>query len=347
MMQMTNGGTPQPARKYFSQKITNAMSELPITIIKELRKGGFKNYIPLALCMHKACANVTRATETVDTEVGFNEKGEMRLKQRNFSAAKDHYLTTDNFTEIHENFIRGMRKYLVFGDDSEPGGRMVSDCIDMFLEFFSAIVARPDFTLDWPSYRGYIIETYTLWVGQRDDSFGLIFDENLFYEYKMSNLCPLIVEQMKHVGGTLSSRGGSGLTGGSGFAGGSGFTGGSGYARAQGRGCGAYSEGPYNPGCGGRQPPYFPSSFCPHQPSTALKCYLCMDPHFHKDQQGSARWLVLNEQGKWIDKALGDRIVCITFNSGLNGCRRGPTCIYSHSCLLCGDLSHGAGKCNA
>ena len=131
---------------------------------------------------------------------------------------------------------------------------MVSDCTDMFQKFFSVITARPDFTLDWPSYRGYIIKTYTSWVSQRDDLFGLIFDESLFYKYKMNNLGPLIVKQMKHVGSTLSNRGGSGSTGGSSFtggnrfsggssfAGGSSFSGGSGYAGAWGRGHGVYSR---------------------------------------------------------------------------------------------------------
>jgi len=38
-------------------------------------------------------------------EVRFNEKEEIMLKQRNLSAAKDHYFMMDNFTEIHENFI--------------------------------------------------------------------------------------------------------------------------------------------------------------------------------------------------------------------------------------------------
>jgi hypothetical protein len=40
-----------PARRYFSKMITNATSELPMSVIKEL-KSGFKNYIPLALCTH-------------------------------------------------------------------------------------------------------------------------------------------------------------------------------------------------------------------------------------------------------------------------------------------------------
>ena len=82
----------------------NTMSELLFTVIKEL-KGGFKNYILLALCTHKTCSNTTRATNTLDMEVGFNKKGEIKLKQKNLSAMRDHYLMTDNFTEIHENFI--------------------------------------------------------------------------------------------------------------------------------------------------------------------------------------------------------------------------------------------------
>ena len=101
-----------PMRKYFSKAITNATSDLPISVIKEL-KVGFKNYIPLALCTHKACVNATRMTDTYDTEIGWTDKGEMRLKQKSMSAAKDHYLTTNDFTEIRENFVRGMRKYLV------------------------------------------------------------------------------------------------------------------------------------------------------------------------------------------------------------------------------------------
>jgi len=109
--QMTSSGAPQPVRKYFSQPITNAISKLPITVIKELKRG-FKNYIPFALCTHKACTNATRATDTLNTEVGFNEKGEIKLKQRNILAAKDHYLMTDNFTEICKDFIQGLRKYL-------------------------------------------------------------------------------------------------------------------------------------------------------------------------------------------------------------------------------------------
>jgi hypothetical protein len=182
-------------RKYFSNAITTVTSDLPLPVIKEL-KAGFKNYIPLALCTHKACTNATRSSDAFDTEIGWTEKGEMRLKQKSMTAAKDHYLTTDDFTEIRENFIRGMRRYLVMGEDTDPGWVQASECGDMFAEIFSVIAARPDYTLDWPSYRGYIIESYTSWVGRRDDSYGLIFDEHLFYKYKMSNLMPILLQQL-------------------------------------------------------------------------------------------------------------------------------------------------------
>jgi hypothetical protein len=204
---------PLPSRKYFSQTITNATSDLPLAVIKEL-KAGFKNYIPLALCTHKACQTATRTTDAFDTEIGWTEKGEMRLKTKSMTAAKDHYITTDDFTELRENFVRGMRRYLVMGDDEGPGGERASACADMFREFFSVIAARPDYTQDWPSYRGYLIETYTSWVGRRDDSYGLIFDEPLFFKYKMANLLPLFMEQVRQplaaIGTPLAARGGAG-----------------------------------------------------------------------------------------------------------------------------------------
>ncbi|KAF8809631.1 hypothetical protein BYT27DRAFT_7241084 [Phlegmacium glaucopus] len=115
---------PDPITQFFSRTITNATSELPIAVIKELR-GGFKNYIPLSLCTHKACSNATRSTDAFDTEIGMNERGEIRLKQKTLTPAKDHYMSTDDFTEIRENFTRGLRKYLVLGDDIQPGGRTI------------------------------------------------------------------------------------------------------------------------------------------------------------------------------------------------------------------------------
>lgn len=202
-----NGGNQAPSgstqphygphtRKYFSHAITTTMSELPTSVIKELR-GGFKNYIPLAMCTHKACSYATWSTNTVDTEIAWNDKGEMRLKQKTMSAGKDYHITTDDFTEIRENFIRGMRKYLTMGEDMEPGGAMAMDCADVFSEFFSTIAARPDYTQDWPSYRGYIIESYTPWVGRRDNNYGLVFDENLFHKYKLKNIVPTILDQLR------------------------------------------------------------------------------------------------------------------------------------------------------
>jgi hypothetical protein len=295
------------------------LSDLPISVIKEL-KAGFKNYIPLALCTHKACYNATRYTDTFDTEIGWTEKGEMKLKQKAMSAGKDHYLTTDDFTEVRENFIRGMRKYLIMGDDTEAGGDRAIDCADMFAVFFSLIAARPDYTRDWPSYRGYIIESYTSWVGRRDDSYGLIFNEHLFYKHKMSNLVPVIMEQLRNptggAAGTSNGRGGTGT---------------------RGRGRGSSRGGV--PGQG-----FFPSPQGTQLPFT-IKCYLCGGAHYHKEHQGTVTRLVANEQGKWVDKQLGNKIVCISFNTNSSGCKRGTTCLYNHSCSLCGDLTHGAAKC--
>jgi hypothetical protein len=348
----TGNNAPPQLGEYFSTTITNATSDLPITVIKEL-KGGFKNYIPLSLCTHKACSNATRATDLFDTEIGLNEKGEIKLKQKTLTAAKDHYLTTDDFTEIRENFVRGMRRHLVLGDESETNGLKVMRCASMFSDFFSTIAARPDFTIDWPSYRGYVIETYTSWVGRRNDSFGLIFDESIFHQYKMKNLIPSMLEHLKHqTGGLLSIKAGSGQAGGSGFAGhgsfvgGGSFTGGGGYSSVRGRGRGAYNGAQYNSFRGGGHQQGFPSSFRTHQTPSTIRCFLCAGPHSYREHQGAAKRLVLGEHGKWVDKALGNQIVCIAFNISPSGCRR-STCNFSHSCSLCGGLSHGSDKCNA
>ena len=323
----TPSGSQLPTRRYFSKTITNATSELPMPVIKEL-KAGFKNYIPLALCTHKACINATRYTDPFDTEIGWSDKGEMRLKQKSMTAAKDHYLTMDNFTEVCKSFIRGLRKYLVMSDQSGEAGSgevLASECADMFSEFFSVIAARPDFTQDWPSYRGYIIESYTSWVGRRDDSFGLIFDEQLFYKHKMSHLVPVLLEQLRQpLGGNGINAGGRGGTG------------------FRGRVRGFQGAGPFPSSRGGFAQP-FPSSQ-PLQPSPSFRCYLCGGLHSHKEHQGLATRLVANEQGKWVDKLLGNKIVCISFNVSSAGCKRGVACTYSHSCSLCGDLSHGSAK---
>jgi hypothetical protein len=245
------------------------------------------------------------------------------------TAARDHYLTTDDFTEVRENFVRGMRKYLVMGEDTGPGGVQATDCGDMFAEFFSVIATRPDYTLDWPSYRGYIIESYTSWVGRRDDSYGLIFDEHLFYKHKMSNLVPVLLEQLRQPasgsGSLIHARGSAGL---------------------RGRGRGFQTAYTSTSNRGGYQPTGATNSFLGQtQTSTTSKCYLCGGQYFHRDHQGTAVRLAINEQGKWVDKQLGGKIVCISFNVNSAGCRRGTGCSYSHSCSLCGDLSHGSSKC--
>lgn len=71
------------------------------------------------------------------------------------------------------------------------------DYADVFTEVFITIAACPDYSLDWPLYCGYIIETYTLWASRCDDKYGLIFDEQLFHKYKMRNLVPAILEQLR------------------------------------------------------------------------------------------------------------------------------------------------------
>ena len=210
------------------------------------------------------------------------------------------------------------------GDDIEPGGERATDCADSFSEFFSTITVRPDYTLDLPLYRGYIIETYTSWVSRQGDEYGLIFNEQLFHKYKMRNLVPTILEQLKQ-----SNSRSSGPTA----------------IGNRGRGRGFQSGG--NPSYGRGGLPYSPS-FRPPQQSTPFRCFLCGEAHSHKEHQGEARQLVANEQGKWVDKLLGNRIVCISFNISTFGCRQGATCTYSYSCSLCGDLNHSCAgaKCN-
>lgn len=254
-----------PARRYFSRTITNTTRKLPIAVIKEL-KAGFKNYIPLALCTHRACLNATRYTDPLETEIGWSDQGEMRLKQRAMTAAKDHHLMTDDFTKARENFVCGMRRYLVLADlegEVGSGEARASECADMFADFFSIIAARPDYMQDWPSYRGYIIKSYTLWVGRRDDSYGLIFDEHGFYKHKMTHLIPVLLDQLHQ---PLLGQGTSG-----------GIRGGSG---VQGQGQGFPSGRPSYPGRNRFHNQFFPA---PQRASSSFQCYLCRGAHFHKD----------------------------------------------------------------
>jgi len=256
-----NSNAQLAPRKYFLHAITNATSDLPLSVIKEL-KSGFKNYIPLALCSHKACFHATCTTEAVDTEIEWNDKGEIRLKQKAMMVAKDHYMTTDDFTEMRKNFVHGLHRYLIMSDNLVAGGLQARECADMFAEFFSVIAAWPDYTQDWPSYRGYIIELYTSWIGQRNDLYGLIFDEQLFHKYKMRNLVPTILEQLRR------SAGGSGGVD----------------LSAQGRGH-VFQGGSFGSNHGGYQAQPFHSS----QPSGTFCCYLCSEPHLHKDHQGATK----------------------------------------------------------
>lgn len=242
--------------------------------------------------------------------------------------------------------------HLILGDESDANRMKVQWCAAMFLDFFSMIAARPDFMLDWPSYRGYIIETYTSWVGRQNDSYGLIFDEAIFHKYKIKNLLPSVLEHLKQQSGNLQNiKASGGQAGGGSYAGsgnvpgGGNFTGTGGYSGVRGRGRGAYNGFQHN-SSHGRGHQFFPLSFHSYQPSTTTKCYLCAAPHSHREHQGSTKRLVLAKHGKWVNKALGNQIVCIAFNSSPSGCRH-PICNYSHSCSLCGDLTHGSDKCNA
>jgi hypothetical protein len=93
---------------------------------------------------------------------------------------------------------------------------------------------------------------------------------------------------------------------------------------------------------------FFHRPFVPTKPPPQSDAFSVQDPiptRNTKEHQGNAKRLVLSKHGKWVDKALGNQIICIAFNISLSGCRR-PSCNFSHSCSLCGGLSHGSDKCN-
>ena len=81
---------------------------------------------------------------------------------------------------------------------------------------------------------------------------------------------------------------------------------GRGSAGSWGHGCGSQGGNFFPPSWGGFQAQGSTPPFLPQQPST-LKCYLCRGPHLHKEHQGATTRLVINDQGKWVDKALGVR----------------------------------------
>ena len=101
---MQGGQYQQQVAEYFLATIINTTSDLSITVIKELQHG-FKNYIPLFLCTHKACSNATRAADLFNMEIELNENGKIKLKQKTLTAAKNYHLTTDNFMEVQENIV--------------------------------------------------------------------------------------------------------------------------------------------------------------------------------------------------------------------------------------------------
>ena len=309
------------------------MSELPLSVIKEL-KGRFQNYIPLSLCTHRACSNATHSMDAFDTEIRMNEKGEIHLKQKTMSSAKDQFLTCIELTKIHKNFICGMVKYLVLDSNLELGVPHAVACAGMFQAFFSTIAARSDFTLDWESYREYMIEVYSSWIGWRDVTYGLIFDEGLFFKYKMCHLLPSVMDHLR-LSGFHNVAGTQALS-------------------SCGRGHSSSSWANPNNGQGHfQQFPSFqhlslqaavPNTF-PNPPTTRssfrdIQCYLCGGQHVHRDHQGSVKDLVTSDQGKWVDKALGNKTVCISFNISPGGCQR-ASCVFSHTCSLCGNASHG------
>lgn len=327
-----------PARHLFSKKITSTSNDLPTEVIKELR-AGFKQYIPLSLTTHAACVRATRSGDTFDTEVNFNEQG-ILLRRKSFSPAKDQYLSMHDFTEVRENFVRGMRRHLILGDDTLPGGIVAQQCASMFEEFFQACMRQSDFSEDWPSYHGFIIESYTAWVGRRDDSYGLIFDEHDLTQFRVKRVTQLMR------GETASGRTpSSSLTR---------------YAPASttfpvvpynAHSSASYAAVSYASRSRGRALP--PSRYTPTagrapgaQSFRPSRCFLCGGSHHQRDHKGGAKRLTADANGAWVDRGHGNRIVCISYNVGTNKCTR-PACTFSHSCSLCGELSHGCSECTA
>jgi hypothetical protein len=309
--------------KLFSQVITDSLNELPPHIIKAL-KDGLKTYIPLASCTHKSCRTASRTVDTFDnSELSVTDKGEFKVKHKSMNPARDHHITTDEFSQIRENFVRGVRKHLILAGETETGSASANACADMFAAFFSNIASRPDWTEDWSLYRGYLIDCYTAWIARCDDSYGMIFSEVAYEKFKLKSLTPSIVEIVRQQMTDTSNY----------------------HAQnnSNGRGRGNGSGTPRGRGRGGFDSSGRGHSFRVRSPT----CYLCGGEHHYKEHQGKAKRLIF-EDGMWVDKALDNRIICISFNVNPDGCRRkAGTCSYGHTCSLCGDPSHGCCKCNA
>ena len=73
----------------------------------------------------------------------------------------DYTITTDDFSQIRENFTPALRNHLILSDATETGADSAIACASMFANFFSAITNHPDWTEDWTLYRGYLIDAYT------------------------------------------------------------------------------------------------------------------------------------------------------------------------------------------
>jgi hypothetical protein len=307
----------------FSITISDTVYELPPNVVKAL-EGGLKTYVPLSFCTHKACRTASRTVDAFDSEISLNDKGEFKLKQKSMNPAQDIHLTTDEFSQARENLVSGMRKHLKLGDETESGSESAHACADMFAKFFACIAARPDWTEDWSTYRGFLIDSYLAWTARRNDMYGIAFTSEAYEKYKLKSLTPNIIEivrqQMSNASGSNNNMSNTNNTG---------KGRGSGNQRSRGRGRGR-GNGPS--GQSFRDSPQDP------------KCYLCGGPHLHGDHQGKAKRLV-SKNGKWLDEALGDKTVCINYNVSPNGCTR-TNCYFSHTCSLCGSLNHGSARCD-
>ena len=179
-----------------------------------------------------------------------------------------------------------------------------------------------------------MIEVYSSWIGWRDDTYGLIFNEGLFFKYKMHHLLLSVMDHLHlsgfhNVAGTQASS-------------------------SRGHRRSSSSWGNSNNGQGHFQqfssfqhsslqaavPNIFPNPPTTGSSFHGIQCYLCGGQQVHRDHQGSVKCLVTNDQGKWVDKALGNKTVCISFNISPGGCWH-ASCIFSHTCSLCGNASHG------
>jgi hypothetical protein len=163
-----------------------------------------------------------------------------------------------------------------------------------------------------------LIESYIAWVTCRYDSYGMIFDEHAYNKFKIKNINPNIAEQVRQqIAGSSSI--------------------------SQPRSSYGNTRGRSNPRGKNRSVSSSNQSF--REPTSDAKCFLCGGPHWHKEHKGKAKRLV-EEDGNWVDKALGSKIVCILYNISPHGCRRNG-CYYSHTCSFCGDPSHGCSRCDA